>query len=468
MKLRSMEQLNDFIEKASNNQEMWKFIEMKIVAKEIGENEYDLLGLHGTVHAIATPMSKILFDLENIIMIHEIMPTTHKKFKKMIIGFKNGIVKVGEKEFNTKKFSNFDFGTSFGNRRGPFNVEWDWPYFWLRSHGTESIREYVNEDEINLKLKMSGYQDLFSACKENLGFEIGFGHAPHIHFIVPIYISTNAKIENEKLILSILYHKSVLVEELNIGYQIEGDIPKHGKICSDDYSTPNNEKEFYMIEKNIDLPNGTKSVRFWTIYNDQLKPLDENWISVPIVRNEDLNLRWKIIGPLFSKMDSGNTLDGTKIFERNLGLVEKKPSADAFESAVLNLMSIAGFEVVFAGKGFDAQGIDILAFSPDSQDVITISCTIGNDIRKKIRTFLPQINQLKTQLNDYELTPAIFAPINPEDIINSDRNDATDQQISLLLSREIEEIYRALQTTSVSEIKKFVLNYVKDRISTAA
>jgi len=138
----------------------------------------------------------------------------------------------------------------------------------------------------------------------------------------------------------------------------------------------------------------------------------------------------------------------------------------AFESAVLNLMSIAGFEVIFAGKGFDAQGIDILAFSPSSSDVIVISCTISNDIREKIRTLLPQINKLKNQLENYELIPAIFSPINPENIVHSDKENARKHKVSLLPSDGIREIYQTIQTTPVSKIKDIVLDYIKSRIPT--
>jgi hypothetical protein len=291
---------------------------------------------------------------------------------------------------------------------------------------------------------------------------VGGAYSPHIYLTAPIYIIADAQIKEDKLIFSVKCHRSVRLGDISISYGTEGDTPKHGTINFAPSDMFSQQEDFDELQKIMDLPPRTKSIRFWTYYKDE--EIDENWIHKLIEKIEEINPKWIVIEPLFSKRERGELTSGKRIFERNIGLETKVPSEDAFESAILNLMSVAGFEVIFAGKGFAAQGIDILAFC--DSNVVVISCTIGNDIRKKIRTLLPQINKLKKQLENYELIPAIFSPSNPEDIIYSDKMDVHEHKVALLLSHEIKEIYQAIQTTSVSKIREFVLNYIKSKMLT--
>ena len=452
-----------FISETKKYANMWDTIEMKIVAIK-GDNTYYLLGMHATLLANAIPVSEILLDLEDVIMLHEVKSVTHTELYDVIKGLENGIVKIGERELKLKDFGRFDFGRSHGHRRGPLDVGWDWPYFWLRAIGSKSVRELINEKEINTKLNKWGYEELYIACEENLGFRVGGAYSPHIYLIAPIYIIANAQFKEDKLIFSVKCHRSVRPKDVSISYGIEGDAPKHDRIKFTTDDMVSQQEDFNELQKIIDLPSGTKSIRFWTFYKDE--EIDKNWRPKPVEKIEEINPKLVAIESLFSKRERGELIEGKRIFERNLGLETKVPDEKAFESAVLNLMSIAGFEVIFAGKGFDAQGIDILAFSPNSSDVIVISCTIGNNIGEKIRTLLPQINKLKNQLENYELIPTIFSPIKPEDIVYSDKMNACEHKVSLLLSDDIRKIYQTIQTTPVSKIKDVVLDYIKSRIPT--
>ena len=447
-----------FTTEAEKYEGMWCVMEMKVAAMK-DESFYFLLGMHESILANEQPISEILLDLENVVLLREVKDINKNQLKEIISDLEEGIVKIGGKVLKLKNFDKSYFGRSRSHRRGPLDVQWDWPYFWLRASGKSDV---IKEEEIKVKLNKCGYEDLWNACEENLGFMVGGAYSPHIYLTAPIYILADAQIKENKLIFSVKYHKSVRSEDISISYGIEGDTPKHSRISFAPSDISSQKDDFYELQKIIDLPPGTKSIRFRTYYKDE--EIDENWIHKLIEKIEEINPKWIVIEPLFSKREGGELTSGKRIFERNIGLETKVPSGDAFESAISNLMSVAGFEVIFAGKGFAAQGIDILAFC--YLDVVVISCTIGNDIREKIRTLLPQINKLKEQLENYELIPAIFSPSNPEDIIYSDKMDVHEHKVALLLSHEIKEIYQAIQTTSVSKIREFVLNYIKSRMLT--
>ena len=449
-----------FTTEAEKYEGMWCVMEMKVAAIK-DESFYFLLGMHESILANGQPISEILLDLENVVLLREVKDINKNQLKEIISDLEEGIVKIGGKVLKLKNFDRSHFGRSRSHRRGPLDVQCDWPYFWLRASGKSDV---IKEEEINVKLNKCGYEDLRNACEENLGFMVGGAYSPHIYLTAPIYILADAQIKENKLIFSVKYHKSVRSEDLSISYGIEGDTQKHSTISFAPNDISSQKDDFYELQKIMDLPPGTKSITFWTYYKDE--EIDKYWIPKPIEKIEGINPKWIVIDPLFSRRESGELMGGERIFERYLGIETEVLDSNAFELIILNLMSIAGFHVIFTGKRFDSKGIDMLAFSPDSSDIIVMSCTITNNIREKIRTLLPQINKLKKQLENYELIPAIFSPINSNDIINSDKTEASEHKVSLLLSQEIKEIYQAIQTTSVSEIREFVLNYIKSRMLT--
>ena len=111
----------------------------------------------------------------------------------------------------------------------------------------------------------------------------------------------------------------------------------------------------------------------------------------------------------------------------------------------INLMSLAGFEVIFLGKGINSSGIDIIGFHPSEHKILAVSCTISNNIGDKIQTILVQTNRLRAHLKDYEIIPVIIAAVSLNDIRSTHIEDARNHQMSLILSLEIKRIYEEIQ-----------------------
>ena len=444
----------------------WDAIEINALAIKGDNNVYYLQGLHATLITNVIPMYEILLNIENVIMLHEIKSLTKEILKEIIFGLEKGYVKIGEYELRLEDYSQFDFNKSKGHNRGPIDVTWNWPFIWLRAYGNHSVGKRFDEDIINRNFNRWGYEDLRTACIENLGFSVGGGQSPSIHLISPMYISSNAQIEEDKLVLTFKCHKSIDLQDISASYHIEGDSHQHEQIYfngKDKYSEIEN---FIEIVKTIDIPINSKSVRYWTFYQDD--KIDENWTTAPIekiVRNaEEINPIWKVMDLLYSRTEQGNKIQGTEIFKKNLGIESEVSDEKRFEIAVSNLMSLAGFQIVFSGKGFELTGVDTLAFSIETQEVLVISSTIANNIGDKVRTLLNQINKLEKELEGFDLIPSILSPIEKEIVKKSDFDDAEYHKIALLLNFEIKRIFEKIQTTPVSEIKQVILDEIKSNI----
>ena len=89
----------------------------------------------------------------------------------------------------------------------------------------------------------------------------------------------------------------------------------------------------------------------------------------PKIDELNRNHRLTVIHSLFSKRKGGVLQSGKLRFEEYLGLKGEIKRSDGFEIAILNLMSILGFEVIFSGTGLDAQGVDVIALAPEFQGV---------------------------------------------------------------------------------------------------
>ena len=176
-----------FISDTKEYANVWDTIEMKVVATKGDNNTHYLLGMHATLLTNATPMSEILLDLENVIMLHEVRSITRTELNGIIKGLENGVIKIGEKELKLKDFGRFVFERKRSHGRSP-DVDFDWPYFRLKAVSSKSVRELINEEEINTKLNKWGYDELWTACEENLGFKVGGAYSPHIYLTAPIYI----------------------------------------------------------------------------------------------------------------------------------------------------------------------------------------------------------------------------------------------------------------------------------------
>jgi len=140
---------------------------------------------------------------------------------------------------------------------------------------------------------------------------------------------------------------------------------------------------------------------------------------------------------------------------------------DIFELAVSNVLSVAGYRVLWFGPNkFDIppnhtssftkyKEIDLVAFSPDNSRVLFIECT-GRDLQRKIteKGFLERIDNIKSSsieedaliegqpglLSEKQIVPILATPKKNEEI-KSTREKLKKDGIHLLSSEDLENIY---------------------------
>lgn len=114
----------------------------------------------------------------------------------------------------------------------------------------------------------------------------------------------------------------------------------------------------------------------------------------------------------------------------------------------------AGLRVVFVGsyfgKGFDAGGVDLLAFQPSSRHAWAVSCTIGNKLSDKVESLLMKVSQLAENLPDWTVLGSLVAPVARRDVTFGGYLDAYHAGIGLMLRYEIGRLYDAANISEAS------------------
>lgn len=116
-----------------------------------------------------------------------------------------------------------------------------------------------------------------------------------------------------------------------------------------------------------------------------------------------------------------------------------------------------GFSIFFLGKPVAKKGIDIVAICPDSNKTLVVSVHISNDVHEKLRTLLPELNRLRSTLQDIQIVPVIFLPVNYEDLLKSDRMDARAGGVGLILRTHIEELFNIASRLVPAEARRKAL-----------
>jgi hypothetical protein len=456
----SKTQIDNFLTNLKKYPDMWDSLELRIVAKKESDS-YVVLGMQGMFLRDALPIFEVLLDLDEVVLFRKIISINDQRLIEFLNELKNDIIKIDDL---TLKLNNFwRYTSQIGDKyyHNYLNIDLSWPCLGLMSVGNKSVREIINEEITNSQLLEWGYRDLESASSNLINIAIGGSRYPLIYLIAPIYVKSQFEFKDGTLSATVKFHKSVDKEDLLITYNTNENKPGRIQFASDDSVDKIN--DFIQVNKKESLSLTTKSITLWTLYKKD--SIDENTIFNPFKQRLDRDPKLIAIKSLMHR-EYGESESADEQFKRNLGLFRdrKGKSAEAFESAILNLMSLAGCETIFLGKGVDAKGIDILAFLPETNNIIVISCTISNKIDNKIETLLPQLNMLKKQLEDYQLIPAIFSPIAFEDTVFTNRTNLAEHQIALLLPDDINKIYEEIQKNSRKELREFLLKYIKDKI----
>ncbi len=136
----------------------------------------------------------------------------------------------------------------------------------------------------------------------------------------------------------------------------------------------------------------------------------------------------------------------------------KEPSND-FEKGVALLLHLCGFNSALYGQlGGIQEEIDIIAFVPNSNDVIAVECTIKDlDANGKMTKFSRRIKELPDELNDYNLLPLLFTALERKNISPTELDSARTERIGVAAAEDIQELLTmAVAQKGIEEIMVYL------------
>ena len=457
------DEANKFLKSIRDYKGMWSALDLKMVVKK-NEGSYELLGMSAVLQEEALSGSDIFIDLSELQILHQTIELNDRKLTDFINNLIDDKIILENMIISVNNFSRYASATSYQHSATALAQKPEWPYIYLESVGNKPIREFIDENNINNQLIDSGYENLEDACKDLIGLEIGGGRYPIISIIALIYIMPSIQIEDNTLKLDLISHDSISCEDLTISYAAKAsNEKKNGKFTFSKNDISQRDGVLVHFGKKEGIPLGTNSIKFWIIYKKN--PIYTKAIYDIVGISSEIDSKWTAFNLLFTHIESGTIKTADEIFNKNLGLnAGRAEHGDRFELAILNLMSLAGFEVLFLGKGINSSGVDIIGFHPGEHKVLAISCTISNNIGDKIQTLLIQTNKLRAHFNDYEIIPVIISAISLKDIRITHIDDARNHQMSLVLTPEIKRIYEEIQKNNGKEIRDFVIKIMREKI----
>lgn len=443
------EAFDKFFEEIGKYPSMWDSLELKAVGGVKGES-LCLLAFSCTLSEGLRPSQEILFESPDLIIAKEIRPLT--ELHAIVGGLRNGSVAIGGRALVADGFTRFECRTWGG---GQGWVDTKYPYILLHSGG-KSVSELVDEAAIERKLEQWGYRCLWDLSQEKVGFPVGGAYLSQIRFIAPIYLEADAKFTNDHLRLILRCWPSLNVEDLSAGYEVTLNYSgirkvERGKLNFVDASRINDIVGFTLV-KELDLLPQAESAIIWFFHTSRSEPLYTLRVLKPATVKT--NPVWGAMKLILSRHATRQILYAEEIHRESLGLTGETKQAGRFEAAVHNLMACLGYNCIFTGRELGTQGIDTLAFYPSLDKVLAISVTTTNDIREKIRTMLPMLEKLRSELENLTIVPLICASISPNVVLQSDRENAKAHKVSLVLLPQLEQLINAVRDLPMSEARE--------------
>ena len=443
MKDKSLNSIEEYEQEIEKYKIFWKSIEIStVIGKQ--EGKWILLGMQVSFSErhYSKDVCDILLQTPSIRMVKEIKDV--KYINDLFNGLKSKSLKIANLDTEVDEF---DFGWGRSKKKyNPMDIEIDWPIIWLRGYG--SSKDLINE-RVDKELNQLGYEALSEESKDNLGFYVGAGYGTHIYFIAPIYIRIDSgTLKGNKMGVKVLSHNSVPLDDI----RIVSPVMKGKPLPLTEISERDNFRICHCEVK--DIPVTVDSVTVRGYYKDEPEPIDIEWIlRVP---EEIHNHRAAVLSSLNDK----------DLLKKYLGLVGritpptkgKRQKLDSYEIACMNLLSCAGFAVFNFGRGLDIEGADLVAFSPNSKDILIVSCTVTTAIGEKIAKIKPIRNLLKEKLKDHNFLSIICSPAPYEDFTNGNIDSCKNEGIALITAKEMEKIYDLSMSGDCNEI----INYIKD------
>lgn len=151
--------------------------------------------------------------------------------------------------------------------------------------------------------------------------------------------------------------------------------------------------------------------------------------------------------------------DGLEIFKEYIGGGEGKGKSKNFVIGISWLLNFCGFlTAIYDLTPQTQEGIDIIAFSPIDNDLIAAECTLSlPDTKDKMSKLVNRTKELSKRVQNFKILPAIFTPLERENIPRSEIIKARDDRIALISIEEILNILRmAEEHREVSEILRYI------------
>ncbi len=426
----------------------WRSVQVKVVGATQGDT-WTLLGLQANLSYEEGFGLDITFDDPKLIMLTYSFET--KALESFLDALGSGCITVAGRELQVIGFGQGKCDKYRKNQHGLLSQEF--PYVLLSFYG-KSVRELVEENDLDDTLRRWGHDSLYEASGEFLGFPVGGANSTCILLLAPIYILGSARFVGQELQVSVTHHEAINRADIGVSFEAIAERsapPLRGKLPLSP-SALEHLSDFQNDTASIRVPEETRSATVRVFHKEKPDPVDICVVSRPVAA--ELNPAWTALRLLWSRTDKGQPVDGRDVFQERLCLTGQGKDAGRFEAAILNLMACAGYSSVFTGREGGATGIDLLAFAPDAKEAVAISATLTNNIREKLRTLLPQAERLGGDLKSITVIPAIFAPVEPSVVLKSDKEDAKAHDVALVLLPELRLLSNSVSTMSLGDLRQ--------------
>ena len=439
---------------------MWDSLELKAVAAA-KDGSFYLLGLHCTLASDPRPGTELLLDTPELFMVRQVEPFA--RLWSLMEEVATGEITLATRTVRVEGFTHYERTNWSGNGQGW--VDLSYPYVLLHAYG-KSASHLVSEPDISRMLLSYGYRDIASVAQEKLGFPVGSNYSTRVYFVAPIFLDASAAFDAERLRLVLSCSPSINMGDLSASSEATMNFDgkretRRGKIELAD-AVRADESLGYSAVTEIELLPQAESAVIWVFHPSREEPLYALRTEKPTTIQS--NPIWGATKLVLSRRSGGQTQDAERILHESLGLDKNPKDPDRLEAAVHTLLACAGYRCVFTGRAWGIQGIDTIAFSPSGKKAVAISVTISNNIGEKIRTLLPALNRLRNESTGIEHVPAIFSPVDPTEIMDSDRRDAAAHGVSLVLGPEITKLLNALLNLPQDKFSEFMDSIVRTKV----
>lgn len=431
--------VGEFFTEVGKYPNMWNSVELKaVVANKFGE-PFRLVGLRGTLSEDADFSSEVLFETPDIVIVTERKPI--RELQQLLDGLTQGEISIKGKALKVEGFSSFRC-VNFAAGKGWDDTEY--PYILLDSTG-KSVSEIVELGAIEGRLLSWGYHSLEALTREKVGFPVGGSYSITSRIVAPILLHAEASFVNDSLRLALRWHHSLKANDISASYEVGSGTAttQRGKFQLGG-ATQGDQGLTYSVEVEAKLPQEAQRATIWVFHPSRSDPLyslvvakEPSAVTSPV---------WTALRLVLSKRESGQVRSAEQIMEGVLGFNGDITDLGRFESAIHNLLACCGYSCLFTGHQWGAQGIDSLAFNRTVDKLVAISVTTSNDIGEKVRTLLPMLKKLRDGMPKLCVVGAVFAPVEPNLVLRSDKGDAESEEIRLVLKPQLKELWDTLRT----------------------